>query len=442
MKRGEAALGDLVDGMLQLPFLEARTPAGRVVRAAVAARLATLALALAADRAAPDFDASASAAAALALPACPGPGAGSTPGPAWLEGLAVWDAAYFVRLCECGLAYEDERHFAFFPGLPAAMLAVRRAVLRPLGLEAGPLGGARGACVAAGLLVSNASFVAAAAVLLRLGRRLLGDAARAERAALLFCLPPASVFHSMVYTESLFALLTFLGLDAGFAGRPAAAAAWFALAGGVRSNGATLCAFLAFWHLHRPLLDSLRARRPPSLAALAAAAARLAAQSAVVLAPAAAFQAHAYHRFCAGGEGAVAAARRPWCERVPPSVYGYVQAEYWGVGFLRYWEAKQAPNFLLAAPALALAFAAAWRDAKGAAAAPWRAPFALHGLVLGAMGLLVINVQVATRLLAASPPLYWLAAGLEGRAGAAVRTYFALYAAVGVVLFVNHYPWT
>uniref|UniRef100_A0A061RRB6 GPI mannosyltransferase 2 n=1 Tax=Tetraselmis sp. GSL018 TaxID=582737 RepID=A0A061RRB6_9CHLO len=36
--------------------------------------------------------------------------------PTRLEGLAVWDSAFFVRIAQCG--YEFEQSQAFFPGLP------------------------------------------------------------------------------------------------------------------------------------------------------------------------------------------------------------------------------------------------------------------------------------------------------------------------------------
>lgn len=66
---------------------------------------------------------------------------------------------------------------------------------------------------------------------------MLQDSSLAARATLLFCLTPASIFFSAIYTESLFALLSFAGmLCAGR--RPWLATAAFALATATRSNGA------------------------------------------------------------------------------------------------------------------------------------------------------------------------------------------------------------
>jgi len=142
------------------------------------------------------------------------------------------------------------------------------------------------------------------------------------------------------------------------------------------------------------------------------------------------------------------------------SVYGYVQARYWGVGFLRYWQLRQAPNFALAAPALAACAAACAGHARRAgpalradALAPWRGrggpgPGAAallahycHFAALGAFLLLVANVQVAPRVLgAACLPLHWHLA--EAWDSKWLWPYVAAANVLGLALHVNWLPWT
>ncbi|MCO5605110.1 hypothetical protein L7F22_059290 [Adiantum nelumboides] len=79
-------------------------------------------------------------------------------------------------------------------------------------------------------------------------------------------------------------------------------------------------------------------------------------QTAIVLCPFVAFQAFGFIKLCwtetKEKEGTY---HRPWCTNKLPYLYGFVQSNYWDVGFLRYFQFKQLPNFLLASPMLSLA---------------------------------------------------------------------------------------
>ncbi|XP_016428588.1 palmitoyltransferase ZDHHC18-A isoform X2 [Sinocyclocheilus rhinocerous] len=49
-----------------------------------------------------------------------------------------------------------------------------------------------------------------------------------------------------------------------------------------------------------------------------------------------------------------------WCQWQIPVLYSYIQDVYWDVGFLRYFQWKQIPNFILALPVAILGFIASY----------------------------------------------------------------------------------
>lgn len=472
------------------------------------------------------------------------------------------------------IALEEQAH-AFFPLYPLMMRSVSWAlskILSGLGREE--------SLVLGGLLVSNVSFVIAAILLQELGKVITGDSVLAFRGALVFCLSPASVFFSTVYSESLYALLTFAGLLVLFReGRTLkrkdriqtysetvedmcrvrgsrgtlqawASALFLAAATLTRSNGITAVGVLVLekvrWMASEANFfgaaqhETTEARTSSSAAAratnyvrsgvnpelfllhcrLAACAVMSGLQAMVVMAPYFLVQLHAYLKFCGGGvteaaiEGAVGAtawtpsSSHPWCAWRVPSLYAHVQSTYWSVGLFKYYQWKQIPNFLLAAPVLALTahgvarfFLAQCveRDRADLRLQAGRAvtsevmrgqrqrllPFVLGRTVevffgpgllpqaasepferaraaalilqwgfLGVFAALCMNVQVATRFLAAScPPLHWWTATLlfparspgtpaHGVLRRSLLWYMTLFFVVGPVLHANFLPWT
>ncbi|RZC59316.1 hypothetical protein C5167_006619 [Papaver somniferum] len=91
-------------------------------------------------------------------------------------------------------------------------------------------------------------------------------------------------------------------------------------------------------------------------------------RSVCIFIPFIAFQAYGYHNLC---RGIISDETRPWCKARVPFLYDFLQGHYctkiitflwWllrflsqGVGFLKYFQLKQLPNFLLASPILSLA---------------------------------------------------------------------------------------
>ena len=346
---------------------------------------------------------------------------------------------------------------------------------------------------------------------------------RALLAALLFCVGPSGVFFSALYTEAPFAALSFGGMLALARARAAyaharahahahshahshahahahngdeveawaaygrwrlCAAGCFALAATARSNGVLLLLLLAY--------DSAAQSPPLSLSLSQASGGRGQEQGrgrgwlahwlhTLVLGvlgaiPWCCVHVYGWARYCysshSHGDPTATPPVRPWCSArglgglLPPqlSLYGFVQREYWNVGAFRYYEVKQIPNFLLAAPMAALSasgIVAAARvlrdrvavraragamaeaeagtgdgddagdrdagDGTGVCVPPSAAAYlrsalqeplvalTLQWAALLTLGLVVVHVQVLTRFLSACPQVYWHAAALVAR---------------------------
>ena len=431
----------------------------RVVTAAIASRACALLLALACDFLLPNHEAE-----GVLLPEF-GPDCDAV----WLRTFTRWDSAHFLHVARRGWTMRVDSH-AFFPLSPLLLRAGAWAL--------GPLAGgalcAEERLLVAGLLLSNVAFVAAAWLLDALGCTLLRDRALARSAALLFCVSPASVFFSSVYTESLFAAASFSGGLLLARGRPNGGAAALCVASCLRSNGILgVLLILCDAARHTPG-GRRRARRGGTSASLLLSAwdARTCARCAAVLAPYVLWQAAGYARFCTPTPDGHAPPLGEWCARRVPDLYARVQADHWGVGLFRSYRARQLPNFALAAPALALCACAcagalavradkrasrrigvrartALRVAAACAPHPRANAHLAHWAALSAVCALVANVGVTPRLVCGScAAYYWCVASLlrpdsacPPRVRAALRAHVVGYAVVGTALHANWFPY-
>ncbi|KAK3145140.1 hypothetical protein QOZ80_4AG0323800 [Eleusine coracana subsp. coracana] len=489
-------------------------PLAGVVCLAAASRLLVLALSLLARLLFRPYDTSASL-----QPSClrsPSPlSSPFTNLSAAISSLAVWDGVHFARAAECG--YEYEQSFAFLPLLPASVALLTRSLFAPLV----PLLGYRAVLVISGYVLNNIAFVAAAAYFYRLSVLILKDQKAAYRASVLFCFNPASVFYSSLYSESLYALFSLGGVFYLFSGANTVAMIMLALSGSARSNGALNAGYFCFQALLQTY-DSVIQKKRPLLAVKILVTAAL--RSIFIFLPFFAFQAYGYFNICIHGSSEDL---RPWCKAKVPLLYGFIQSHYWGVGFLRYFQVKQLPNFLLASPVLSLAIYSIVhytkmlhhlcqstsihkqivtsvgeisidsykladvatvlksehsagptnkaqgqpevKQRKSAAAEMVSAsvsdsrnlignlsecsilylPFVLHLAFMTVMAFFVMHVQVSTRFLSASPPIYWAASHILGspshsskRWSNLIYAYFTAYILLGSLLFSNFYPFT
>lgn len=252
-------------------------------------------------------------------------GGNHAPSPASLSHrLTRWDALYYVHNARAGRVYEQE--WAFASGLPAAA----GWILAPLG--------PRGAGFEAGVSVAVAHLAHLASVLSlhRLTALLFPrDARVAFLSAALHVVSPAGLFLSAPYSESPFSALSFagtyvfaLGLGRGGTALPRRAAcvvlagALLGLAAACRSNGLSSGLLFAIDAL-QALLRLLESPSPGSLLYVAAPLLGGILVAAGVAVP----QFFAWTRYC--GPDVPAELARPWCGKMVPSIYTFVQEHYW-----------------------------------------------------------------------------------------------------------------
>ena len=218
----------------------------------------------------------------------------------------------------------------------------------------------------AGILISHLSHLVAVIVLYQLTYELI-PATYAKKGEIAFTagclhvLSPAGLFLSAPCGESAFAFLNFMGMlsyvlaaksrSSTSPGATNAAAFWTVTAGiwlgsaaTIRGNG-LLSGMIFAWDAVEAILKPRELLRSP--VQLVSFAAPIFAGILVGIGFAAP-QVVAYLEYCTAGNS------RPWCSRLPPSIYSWVQEHYWDVGFLRYWTLNNLPLFLLAGPMLAI----------------------------------------------------------------------------------------
>ncbi|KAF9467247.1 GPI mannosyltransferase 2 [Collybia nuda] len=326
----------------------------------------------------------------------------------WSQPLLRWDSFHFLHIARYGYSYENQ--WAFFPGVPF-LIRTASALLSVFHAHAHPD------------LLLSAAFLAAACdgtyTLYQLSLHHLRNPHLALLAALLSLIPSSpATLHFTPYTEPFFTFLSYKGMLYCARRSWARAAVAFALAGAFRSNGVLLGGFILWGLVLQPFLDTKRISVLNTIYALFL--------TALVFLPFAAHNYAAYRAFCTSTPAPV------WCTASPlPLIYTHVQATYWNVGFFRYWTTAQIPNFIIAAPPLALLTTwASWhlststwprlrnttsllaRAEDAPFLAPALTPHAIHALVLVASLLFASHTQIALRQAASIPATYWAAAWL------------------------------
>ncbi|ALC41940.1 veg [Drosophila busckii] len=391
-----------------------------------------------------------------------------------LGGLRHWDGEYFLHIANYLYTYENT--LAFYPLYPVVVRYVALAcysLRMPLSLYS--------LTFVVAVVLNVWLFCEAANMLYQLTQCVFNDLNKSWHAALVFCFNPASIFFSAIYSESLFAYASFMLMLECV--KPKQEFKYLRICLSLtacltcRSNGLVALGFPLYFFVRRLVLSCHPRRRRQIMK-----------MSMAILIPLVILHTYYFYiyrlycipskklkhpqniqdyaserKYLLSGKGPL---ESPWCQYTLPFPYSYVQSNYWDVGFLRYYQWKQFPNFMLALPMLVFMHwhcynylrqlitkiwpqAAAWRDVLKAQKA---LPFVLHGTFLTLVCALFVHIQVSTRLLASATPIfYWFAAdylpkplallSLRSKAGA-LFVWCILYGACGTVLFSNNFPWT
>lgn len=184
----------------------------------------------------------------------------------------------------------------------------------------------------------------------------------------------------------------------------------------------------------------------------------------ICLLPFISFQVYAYNLYCSDRSDP-----SEWCLKTLPISYSYVQQKYWNVGFLRYYQWKQIPNFLLALPIIILVLKTSFdyfqyhsasilrsltstqnkKKRKFASLETNELCFAhvVHSFALTLFCIFFVHIQVITRmLLSASPVTYWSVASIERKSPSnrikLIKIWFYGYFTIGILLHSNFLPFT
>nr|CAG4718505.1 unnamed protein product [Naegleria fowleri] len=301
------------------------------------------------------------------------------------RGFAHWDGVFFLRIASKG-QYEYESFFAFFPFYPMTIRTVTLYVIRPFMTALTYFTNIRDSnnygdltpFMISGVLISNICFVISVGIFIKLTWELVGRNSYythfVRTSALLYIFNPATVFMSVVYTESMFSLFSLCGMYYHVRKRHIFSCLFFALATCTRGNGIALAGFYIYQFMLEEYLrwknskrDDLTRNISKTIMAFLK---YIVFGCFIVWLPYVAFQAYGYYQFCTEQSNQLAltiiqslndsgvnthfqdylAQVHPWCLTRIPHLYSYVQSKYWNVGFLKYYELKQVPNFILAFP--------------------------------------------------------------------------------------------
>ncbi|ORY70691.1 mannosyltransferase [Neocallimastix californiae] len=382
-----------------------------------------------------------------------------------------WDSFFFYHIAENGYIYEQET--AFFPFLPYMMRILSNTILYPLQF----ILNYKCVLLISGVLIVNLSFILATITLYKLGIKIFNDEKFSKIAAICYCLTPSGMFSTAIYTESLFAFLTFLGMEKMVDKKYFQAALIWMITTLTRSNAITYVGFFGYEMLQSSefkkianYIYQLVMRKNTSshfetinVKRLLKSVLKFIVYSCIVILGLVLFQFYGYKKFCLDVKDENGNFIRPWCENKLPLLYSFVQIEYWNCGFMRYYTINNIPNFFLAIPMITISICGIISYCKydwhrmltlglvNNISRTYYSSYLLPHIILWIFLVLYcctsMHIQVITRFFSSLPTLYWFvnnnsnSSSSNGRNwGYIILYYFIFYGILGVVLFTAFYP--
>jgi phosphatidylinositol glycan class V len=119
------------------------------------------------------------------------------------------------------------------------------------------------------------------------------------------------------------------------------------------------------------------------------------------------------------------------------SLYSYLQRKYWNVYFLSSFQLRQLPNICLAIPIILIsAFTLKHNFSNEGKLLPWK----IHLLITLLIGTCWAHIQISTRMICSSSPLIYV--GLTTLMSCKlIKLYLIVFIILGLLLHCNFYPW-
>lgn len=367
-----------------------------------------------------------------------------------------WDAAHFLTIAREG--YSTDMSFAFYPFYPQCIRILASILSYGISLKLDEL------YIVAAMIISTSSFFANVLILRKLLKSMNFSNSVIDTAALCFIFNPATIFFASSYSESFYCMLSWSALYSMNTSHLYLAIVLFLLSSFTRSNSIFLIEII-ICHFVRFII--LNQRSTVSRWQIIHTTIQYVGCIVACIVPTIVVNYYAHMVVCLRDESAFL------CNGHFLFSYSAIQSHFWSVGFLKYYQIKQIPNFLLATPIICLAvdflssYARAVKrpeeySAREAARClrhlllDGEAAYAIHTLTVLLVAVLITNVQISTRLLLSSCPLLYghmaniVSSGSSGSVFAwggspkrrALLAFMAVYYIVGTILHVNFYPWT